>query len=107
MTEFAGYAEPLRSMNLTQRAQRLRQTLLVLERQDGNVNLCEMKFYRAPCVITADEESKLLNRREAFRADTGTSANCRITVISAAGIKPGAHAGVAQNILTLDDLLES
>ena len=80
---------------------------LVLERQDGNVNLCEMKFYRTQFEITADEEVKLLNRREAFRADTGTSANCRITVIAAAGIKPGVHASVAQNILTLDDLLDS
>ena len=80
---------------------------LVLERQDGNVNLCEMKFHWTPYEITAEEEAKLLNRREAFVADTGTTANCRITVISAAGIKPGAHAWVAQNSLTLDDLLES
>ena len=80
---------------------------LVLERQDGNVNLCEMKFYRTPYEITAEEEAKLLNRREAFRADTGTTANCRITVIAAEGIKPGVHASVAQNILTLDDLLDS
>ena len=80
---------------------------LVLERQDGNVNLCEMKFYRTPCEITAEEEAKLLNRREAFRKDTGTSANCRITIIAAEGIKLGAHSGVAQNTLTIDDLLES
>lgn len=80
---------------------------LVLERQDGNVNLCEMKFYRVPYEITAEEEKKLLNRREAFRADTGTSANCRITVIAAEGLKPGRHSAVAQNILTLEDLLAS
>ena len=79
---------------------------LVLERQDGNVNLCEMKFYRTPCEITAEEEAKLLNRREAFRADTGTSANCRITIIATEGIKPGVHSAVAQNTLTLDDLLD-
>ena len=48
-----------------------------------------------------------LDRSRFSASDTGTSANCRITVISAAGIKPGAHAGVAQNVLTLDDLLES
>ena len=80
---------------------------LVLERQDGNVNLCEMKFYRTPYEITAAEEEKLLNRREAFRADTGTTANCRITIIAAEGIKPGAHSAVAQNTLSLDDLLIS
>jgi hypothetical protein len=80
---------------------------LVIERQDGNVNLCEMKFYRTPYEITAEEEEKLLNRREAFRADTATTANCRITVIAASGIKPGVHAGVAQNVLTIDDLFES
>ena len=78
---------------------------LVLERQDGNVNLCEMKFYRTPYEITAAEEAKLLNRREAFRKETGTSSNCRITIIAVEGIKPGAHAAVAQNALTLDDLL--
>ncbi len=80
---------------------------LVLERQDGNVNLCEMKFYRTPYEITAEEEAKLLNRREAFRKDTGTSANCRITIIAAEGIKQSAHAGVAQNALTIADILDS
>ena len=80
---------------------------LVLERQDGNVNLCEMKFYRTPYEITAEEEAKLLNRREAFRSDTGTTANCRITVIAAEGIKRGLHSAVAQNVLTLEDLLIS
>ena len=69
------------------------------------MNLCEMKFYRTPYEITAEEEAKLLNRREAFRADTGTSANCRITIIASEGVKQGAHSGVAQNTLTLDDLL--
>ena len=66
-----------------------------------------MKFYRTPYEITAEEESKLLNRREAFRKDTGTSANCRITIIAAEGVKQGAHAGVAQNALTINDLLDS
>ncbi len=39
--------------------------------------------------------------------DLWRSAVCRITVIAAEGIKPGAHASVAQNTLTLDDLLDS
>lgn len=88
------------------KAERGAQIDLVLERQDGNVNLCEMKFYSTPYEITAEEETKLLNRREAFRTDTGTSANCRITIIAAEGVKPSAHSGVAQNILSIDDLLD-
>ena len=46
-------------------------------------------------------------RREAFRRETGTKVNCRITIIAAEGIKPGLHSAVAQNTLTLDDLLAS
>lgn len=80
---------------------------LVLERQDRNVNLCEMKFYRTPFEITAEEEAKLLNRREAFRVDTGTTANCRITMIAAEGIKRGIHSAAVQNVLTLADLMEA
>ena len=64
-----------------------------------------MKFYRTPYEISADEEAKLLNRREAFRKETGTSSNCCITMIAAEGIKPGLHSSVVQNTLTLDDLL--
>ena len=71
------------------------------------MNLCEIKFHRTPYEITAEEEAKLLNRREAFIADTETKANCRITVIAAEGVKPGAHAAVAQNVLTLEDILDS
>ena len=38
---------------------------------------------------------------------SGTTANCRITAIAVEGIKPGMHASVAQNILTLDDFIVS
>ena len=56
--------------------------------------------------IEPGETPDACNRREAFRADTGTSANCRITIIAAEGVKPGAHSGVAQNTLSIDDLLD-
>ena len=42
-----------------------------------------------------------------WKTSFGISEHKPITSISAEVIKPGAHASVAQNTLTLDDLLDS
>lgn len=77
---------------------------LVIDRQDANVNLCEMKYYRRPYEIGEEEAARIRNRQERFLEETGYNGSCRNTLVAAHGLAPGRYRDIVQNTLTLDDL---
>lgn len=77
---------------------------LLIDRKDGIINLCEMKFSNEPYEITGDEYEKLQNRLFSFQKETNTEKAVHITLVSAKGIKKNKYADIAQSILTGDDL---
>ena len=77
---------------------------LVLDRGDGVVNLCEMKYSAIPYEIDADEAARLRNRKEAFIRETGTRKTCRTTFVTSAGIKPNKYRWTVEAEVSLDDL---
>ena len=79
---------------------------LVLDRNDGVVNLCEIKYSSVPYEIDAEEAAKLRNRKETFIRETGTRKTCRTTFITSAGLKPNKYRSIAEAEVTLDDLFE-
>ena len=79
---------------------------LVIERDDGITDLCEMKFTDKPYEITAAYESSLLNKADVYREETKTKNRLRIVMISAAGIAGVAHTEHIAQVLTLRDLFE-
>ena len=80
---------------------------LVIDRADKNVNLCEMKFYAAEVSLDKEEDLKIRNRVEAVRAALGRRGTIFPTLVTTYGLKRGAHSGVIQNVITLDDLFEA
>jgi len=50
---------------------------LVIDRDDGVVNLCEMKYSSEPYEITSEEAERLKNRKQAYIRETGTRKTCR------------------------------
>jgi AAA+ ATPase superfamily predicted ATPase len=78
---------------------------LVIDRNDGVVNLCEMKYAGAPFEITRAEDLALRNRREAFRSETKTRKALHLTMISPYGVKPGKYAGIVQSDISMDALI--
>jgi AAA+ ATPase superfamily predicted ATPase len=80
---------------------------LVLDREDGIINLCEMKFTGKKFDPDAAYEETLRERRETFREETGTKKALHLTMVTSSGLTPGSWRGEIQSEVLLDDLFES
>ena len=79
---------------------------LVIERTDGNVNLCEMKYASGEYALSGDEAERLQWRKTAFADETGVRKTLRLTLVTPVGIARNAHAGIVHNVVTLNDLFK-
>lgn len=77
---------------------------LLIDRNDGVVNVCEMKYSTTPYVIEKDEAEKLTNRIEMFRKRTGTKKILHLTLVTPHGIEHKGHWGIVQSQIVLSDL---
>ncbi len=77
---------------------------LVIDRADGVINLCEIKYTRNPYEIDAEEAARLENRKDAFVRETGTKKKCMTTIVSSSGIKQTKYRWSAEAVVMLDDL---
>jgi len=78
---------------------------LLIDRNDGAINLFEIKFYEEPFSVNKAYAAILRNKRSIFKAVTKTKKQIFYVLISAQGIMPNAHSAAAfTQILTLDDL---
>lgn len=77
---------------------------LLIDRNDGVINLCEMKYSSQEYAVTLDEEMKLRRRRGNFIEVTHTKKAVHITLVTPYGLKRNTHASIAQNEVTLNDL---
>jgi len=77
---------------------------LVVNREDGIINLCEMKFTAKPFDIDAKYDNELMIKRETFRDETKTKKALHVTMVTANGLTPGSCIGMIQSQILLDDL---
>lgn len=77
---------------------------LLIDRRDGVINLCEMKFSNEPYEITEAEYRNLQRRRDTFQKETNCKKAIHITLVSANGIKKNKYSEVTQNEITGNDL---
>jgi len=77
---------------------------LIISRNDGIINLCEMKFTTEPFTLDAEYDNKLLQKRETFRQETATKKALHVTMVTSFGLTPGSYLGMVQSQITLDDL---
>ncbi len=75
---------------------------LVIERKDGIINLCEMKFTMAPFLIDKNYAMNLENKKAAFISETKTKNVVRLTLISANGIRKNEYADCIRNVITME-----
>lgn len=78
---------------------------LLIDRRDGVISLCEMKFSNLPYEIKRDYAEWMEERRERFREETGTSKALHLVLITPAGVKENMYAATVQNVLSLKDLM--
>jgi hypothetical protein len=77
---------------------------LVIERRDGVINLCEMKYTTHPYTIGADEADALERKKGVFITETGSRSAVHITMITTYGLERKGYFGVAQSEVTMGDL---
>lgn len=77
---------------------------LVIDRNDRNIDLCEMKYSDHEYELKKEYVEYLKERREVFRNVTKTTKSLRLTMISASGVKKNIHSSSLQGILSSDDL---
>jgi AAA+ ATPase superfamily predicted ATPase len=77
----------------------------LIDRADGIINLCEVKFSNSDYKITPDYKQKLRERAATFSAITATRKSIFSTLITTYGLsKASTHLDVVQNVITLEDL---
>ena len=77
---------------------------LLIDRNDGVINLCEMKYTKVPFQIDASYEANLLNKRTRFIEATQTRKAVHITMVSSQGLERNAYADEIQSEVSGGDL---
>lgn len=80
---------------------------LLIDRDDGYVNICEMKFYNAPFNIDKNYVRKLRTKMDEFRTTTKTKKSFFLTMITANGVAPNKYSTeIMDKELTLECLFK-
>ena len=77
---------------------------LLIDRKDGVINLCEMKYTDDEFEVDKSEYGKLMNRLNTFQKETNPRKAIHMTLISANGLAKGKYASVFLNVITGDQL---
>lgn len=77
---------------------------LLLDRSDGIINVCEMKFSVDQYVIDARTEEDIRRKLAVFQSVTETRKALHLTMITSFGLLRNSHCGRVQSQITLDDL---
>lgn len=79
---------------------------LVIDRNDGVMNLCEMKYSQDEYVIEKDYEEVLRDRASSFKNTQKTKKDLRCTFITLYGVKANKHSGIVNDNIIIDDLFK-
>ncbi|MCF8374183.1 MAG: ATP-binding protein [Bacteroidales bacterium] len=80
---------------------------LIIDRDDGIINLCEMKFYNGLFTINKPEYEIIRNKLLQFRQGTSTRKNVFVTMITTYGVAENANSlELVTNYFTMDCLFE-
>lgn len=75
---------------------------LLIDRSDGAINLCEMKYCLGPYKMSAKDEEALLNRYNAFNQAIKGAKAIHPTLISPDGLTPNQHSGLILKVVTME-----
>jgi AAA+ ATPase superfamily predicted ATPase len=78
---------------------------LVIDRKDGMINLCEIKFAQDKFTIKKSYEENLRHKIVTFQEETKTKKAINLILLTTYGLTNNKYAGVVQNTVTIDDIL--
>jgi hypothetical protein len=77
---------------------------LLIDRNDGIINLCEMKYADNEFLIDKKQDENLRNKRSAFIAETKKRKAIHVTMVTTYGVKHNEYWGNIQSEITMNDL---
>ena len=77
---------------------------LLIDRNDGVINLCEMKYTKMPFKIDANYDEELQNKKIRFVETTHTQKAVHLTMVSSQGLVRNAFSDDIQSQVTGDEL---
>lgn len=77
---------------------------LLIDRKDGVVNVCEMKFGTGEYSIGTSYAKELENKLALLKEETRTSKSLHLTLVTASGVKRNENSYLVQSQVKLDDL---
>lgn len=77
---------------------------LIIERKDGIVNMCEMKFYNSDYSVTKSYERKIVERYNLIAGMVPKRSIVNPVLITTFGLEQNEYSGIFQNVITLDEL---
>ena len=77
---------------------------LLIDRNDGIVNLCEMKFSAEPYTLTAKDDNAMQSKKSAFVQEFPKRKALHITYVTTFGLVHNPYWNNVQSEVTLDDL---
>lgn len=79
---------------------------LIIDRKDDVINLCEIKYTNDEYALDQDEYGKIQKRLTTFQKESGTKKAIHITMICGNGYKQNKYSGIAQNVITGEELFD-
>ena len=79
---------------------------LLLDRNDGIINICEMKYWAGPYAMTAEDDVSLANKKAELKTATKTRKAVHVTMVTSFGVRQNAYANNVQSFVTLGDLFQ-
>lgn len=77
---------------------------LLIDRADGRINICEMKFSDEPYELTENDYQALLNKKNRFKQSIDNEKAVHIVMVTNKGIKHNKYSDIVHNSITLDHL---
>lgn len=79
---------------------------LLIERGDGVINICEIKWSSVEYSLTKEDVKNLANKQETFEYQTKTKSAIMITMVTVFGVRHNMYYDSIQSEITADNLFE-
>ena len=77
---------------------------MIIERADGIINICEMKYSKSDYKHDIKDSRSLMNKVDDFVSETKTKKTIQTVLVTTYGLKMGDHADNFQKVLTMNHL---
>ena len=77
---------------------------IIIDRADGIITICEVKYSKAEYLLSKDEYEKIMNRVETFITETKCKKGTQTIIVTTKGLKSNGYSEISRRSVTLDDI---